>query len=106
MPQRNDTLLRAVHGFGHSLALLILVMLALLMDCLFRMNRRWLEFGVGVMLIILGLKAIRAATIESVQANSNILMHNGSSCRINIASTKFKKYYPRGKAPHQFYYHF
>ena len=89
-------------GFGHSLALLILVMLALFNGLSISDEQaRWLEFGVGVMLIILGLKAIRAATIERVQVDINMLMHNGSSSRIDIARTKFKKYYPRGNASHK-----
>ena len=89
-------------GFGHSLALLILAMLAVFNGLsISNEQARWLEFGVGVMLIILGLKAIRAATRERVQADSNMLMHNDSSCRIDIARTKFKKSYPCAKAPHK-----
>ena len=89
-------------GFGHSLALLILVMLAVFNGLYISDEQAsWLEFGVGVMLIILGLKAIRAATRERVKADSNMLMYNDSGYRIDISRSKLKKYYPRGKTPHK-----
>jgi len=89
-------------GFGHSIALLTLVTLATFSGLSISDEQtRWLEFAVGIMLIILGLKAIRVANRERIQADSNMLVHNDIRRRMNKARTEFTKYYPRRKILHK-----